>query len=394
MTGAVNVAIIGAGPYGLSIAAHLAASQIEYRIFGTPMHTWKTCMPEGMFLRSEGFATNLSHPSGDLTLAKFCAHQNRSVGEWAEPIPLDVYCDYGEWFIERLGLPVEDSQLERLARSRGGFILNFDGGETLYARRVVLAVGLTHFAYTAEALRCLPSDLLSHSSEPRRFRDWVGRDVTVLGAGQSALETAALLHEHNANVRIVARRSAVNWHPAPAPCERSPIERLRRPVAGLGMGWNCWFAERLPNLFRRLPEWKRVEIVGSTFGPAGAWWLRERVDGRIPVHLGRSLRNAQAHNGRAVLRLNGPEGTEMISTEHVVAATGYRIDLDRLAFLDEDLRRPLRRAATSPALARTFESSVPGLHFVGAASATTFGPVMRFVLGAEFASRTIARSLS
>jgi hypothetical protein len=95
-----------------------------------------------------------------------------------------------------------------------------------------------------------------------------------------------------------------------------------------------------------------------------------------------------------VLEINGPEGPETISSEHVVAATGYRVDLSRLGFLAENLRRALRMDATSPTLSRTFESSVEGLHFVGAASAVSFGPVMRFVLGAEYAAQTIAGRLS
>ena len=394
MRNSVNVAIIGAGPYGLSIAAHLAAKRTEYRIFGKPMHTWKTGMPEGMLLRSEGFASNLCHPSDDFTLAKFSAQRELSVGDWAKPVPLETYSDYGDWFIDRLALPVEDSQLEHLDRSDGGFTLTFADGETAHARRVVLAIGLTHFAYIPDALRLLPKDLVSHSSETRAIRDFAGRDVTVLGAGQSALETAALLHEHNTNARVIARQPALDWHAAPPPLDRSLAERVRRPIGGLCLGWPCWSVEHLPNVFRHLPASKRVEIVGRTFGPAGAWWLRDRVEGHVPVHLGRSVRAARAEGGRVLLELNGPQGPETISSEHVVAATGYRIDLSRLEFLAENLRRALHTDATSPTLSRTFESSVDGLHFVGAASAVTFGPVMRFVLGAGHAAKTIAGRLS
>jgi lysine/ornithine N-monooxygenase len=395
MTSRVDVAIIGAGPYGLSIAAHLGARGVAYRIFGSPMHTWKACMPEGMLLRSEGFASNLSDPSGELTLARFCAERALSVGAWRHPTPRDVYFDYGQWFIDRLALFVEDARLENLGRAGADFLLSMSDGETVRARQVVVATGLTHFAHVPNELADLPGELCSHSSAPLKHQDYAGRQVTIVGAGQSALETAALLHEHDVNVRVVARCQSLNWHRyPPALDERSPLDRLRTPIAGLGMGWNCWLAEHLPRVFHRLPESKRLGLVARTFGPAGAWWLRDRVEGRFPVLLARSVRRARARAGRVELDMVGPDGRETISSEHVIAATGYRVDLSHVEFLTSELRHAMRTAATSPRLSSRFESSVPGLYFVGAAATSTFGPVMRFVVGAEFAAPTIARRLS
>ena len=70
-----EVAIIGAGPYGLSVAAHLRKLGIGFRLFGRPMHTWLTQMPKGMLLKSEGFASNLSDPDDQLTLDRYCTEQ-------------------------------------------------------------------------------------------------------------------------------------------------------------------------------------------------------------------------------------------------------------------------------------------------------------------------------
>jgi hypothetical protein len=389
-----NIAIIGAGPYGLSVAAHLAAKNVDYRIFGTAMHTWKTAMPEGMLLRSEGFASNLSDPAGDHTLAKYSAQQGIAVGGWAEPVPLDAYCDYGEWFIDRLALPVEDKQLERLTPSDGGFDLSFAQGETVHARRVVIAVGLTHFERMPDELAHLPRGLCAHSSHPLELREHAGKDVVVVGAGQSALETAAILHEHDANVRVIARGSALNWHPDPPKRERPITEKLKQPVGGLGIGWRCVVFEHGAPLYRRLPASKRVEVVGRTFGPAGAWWLRERVVGHIPVDLERSLRTGRVDGDRVVLELDGPDGVETVSCDHVIAATGYRVDVRRLPFLAAELRDEVRVSAASPPLSSDFESSVPGLHFVGAMAAATFGPLMLFVLGARFTAHRIAPTLA
>jgi lysine/ornithine N-monooxygenase len=390
----VDVAIIGAGPYGLSVAAHVAARNIEYRIFGSPMSTWNECMPEGMLLRSEAFASNLSDPAGEYTLARFGQERQISVGKWRDPTPLDVYREYAQWFIGRLALPVENSWLEHVSRVDDGFEMRFADAPPVTAKRLIVAIGLTHFSRSPEQLATLPNHLWSHSSAPLKYQDFIGHAVTVVGAGQSALETAALLCEHGVEARVVARASTVNWHVAPLALDRPVTERLRRPVGGLGIGWKCVLAEQLPTVFRRLPVGQRLDLVDRTFGPAGAWWLRDRVEGRVPVLLGRSIHGAHPKRAGVELQMSGPEGEERVFTEHVVAATGYRVDIARLEFLDERLRQTLRTVGTSPWLSSGFESSVPGLHFVGVASAATFGPLMRFVLGAEFAARRVVRRLA
>jgi thioredoxin reductase len=390
----VDTAIIGAGPYGLSIAAYLAASNVEYRLFGSPMNTWKERMPDGMLLRSEGFASNICDPSGKHTLERYTDEQHLSVGEWMNQTPVEVYRDYGAWFIDRIGLPVEDVQLEHLSRADDGFDLSFFGGEPLRAKRVVLAIGLTHFAHVPTELRGVPDDLLSHSSNLLKPSDVAGRKITIVGAGQSALETAALLHEQDADVTVVGRGRELNWHGVPPPLDRPVIDRIRAPIGGLGVGWSSWLAEHVAPVFYYLPASKRVELVGRTFGPAGAWWLRDRVEGKVPVLLGRTVRAARPHAGSVDLMLAGPEGEEHLSTDYVISATGYRVDLGRLAFLDASLRAQIRTTASSPTLSRGFESSVPGLYFAGAAAAHSWGPVMRFVVGAERAAPTIARHLA
>jgi hypothetical protein len=387
----IGVVIVGAGPYGLSVSAHLAHAGVSHRIFGTPMRTWRECMPDGMFLRSEGFASNLSHPSGELGFERYRAARGLTVGEWCNPIPLDVYRDYATWFVDEARIPVEDARLERLVRVGDRFALTFADGEVVHAVRVVLAVGLTHFTHVPRELASLPDDVRSHSSAPIKPRDAHGREIVVVGAGQSALETAALLHEQGADVHVVARSPALSWHRLPPPLVRPLTERARAPIGGLGIGWSSWAAEHLPWVFRRLPARRRVEIVARTFGPAGAWWLRDRVEGHVTVHVGRSLRSAALRGDRPVLELDGPDGVETIAGDHVVAATGYRVDVSRLPFLDDDLRSSIRLTAQSPSLSAGFESSVPRLHFVGAPAASTFGPLMRFVLGARHAARAVTR---
>lgn len=389
----VDVAIVGAGPYGLSVAAHLEARGIDYRIFGSPLHTWRHRMPEGMWLRSPGFGSDLSDPAGNFTLARYWAHAGLPPERIHDPIPLDIYLDYAQWFIDGVGSPVEELEVRRLARVDGGFVLELETGDVVRARRVVMAVGLTHFARVPEELAQLPAGTLAHSSEVIRPRDYAGKQVAIIGAGQSALETAALLHEQGAHVQVVARCEQLTWTGEPVGAHRGLWERLRRPDGRLCAGWRCQVFEYGGMLFHRLPEAKRLHVVATSFGPMGAWWLRPRLEG-VTMLLGRSVARAEARDGAVELELRTKDGTETISVQHVVAATGYRVDLSRLAFLDDDVRSALRMSGPGPALSRAFESSVPGLYFVGAASATNFGPVTRFVAGAKFTARTVARHLA
>jgi cation diffusion facilitator CzcD-associated flavoprotein CzcO len=384
-----DVAVIGAGPYGLSVASHLARAGVEHRIFGSAMQTWRAQMPEGMLLRSEGWASSISDPAGAHSFGCFVSDRRPDAVVPRTPVRLGTFLDYSDWFIEQEGITVEDRRLDHLEHRGSSVRLSFSDDGELEASRVVLAVGLTHFPYVPAELACLPDDVLSHSSRPLGMSEVAGRRIAVIGAGQSALETAALLHEHDADVVVFARTARLRWHGVPPPDERPLIERLRAPMGGLGLGWKSWVAGAAPGLIRRIPTARRVDLSQRAFGPAGAWWLRERVEGRVDVRLATGVCEAVAGDATVRLTIRGPEGREAIEFDHVVAATGYRVDLGRLTFLDEQLRASMEMNGTNPALTRHFESSVPGLHFVGAPATNTFGPVMRFVFGTPHAARGI-----
>jgi FAD-dependent urate hydroxylase len=389
-----EVAVVGAGPYGLSLAAHLRFRAVDFRIFGSPMIRWRRHMPAGMCLKSDGFASNLSDPAGSLTLAHYCARVGLPYSDTGLPVPLDTFTRYALEFHRRLVPEVEDVLVERIALRDGGFWLRLAGGESFSARRVVLAVGLEYAAYVPPQLAALPAAVLSHSSavhDPSRFR---GREVTVIGAGQSALETAALVAEQDAAVRLLARAPAVAWNLPPREGGRSLFGRLRYPASGLGAGIQLWGYCNAPGAFRFLPRQIRLDRVKNVLGPAGAWWLKDRVMGRVTVLPDHVVTNARASGGRAMLEVRRGDGRRTtFAADHVIAATGYRFDVDRIPFLGEELKRRVRTGLGWPVLSTSFESTVPGLYFTGLASALSFGPVMRFLEGADYTARRIARHL-
>lgn len=388
---AVPVAIIGAGPYGLSIAAHLRACGVGYRIFGNPMESWRTQMPAGMLLKSEGFASDLYDPQRSLTLERFCAERGLSYAETGLPVPVDVMADYGLHFQQHFIPELENQTVVALDRSSKEFFLQLNNNETVTAQRVIIAVGLNYFQHVPPALAHLPREFVSHSSQHRDLRPFAGSDVTVVGGGASALELTALLHEAGAHVRLVARRRSLEFLSKPG--HRSLWHRMRYPLSGIGGGWKSCFFTKAPMLFRYLPEQTRLHTIRTYLGPAGGWFVKDRIEGHFPVLTACTPVRAEVQSGRIHMHCHGSETHCELTTDHVIAATGYQVNVDRLSLLSGKIRSSLQCFESIPVLSGSFESSVPGLYFVGLASAPSFGPVMRFLYGAGYTARRISKHI-
>ena len=390
-----EIAVVGAGPYGLSIAAHLRKLGLSFRIFGPAMDTWISHMPKGMCLKSDGFASDLYDPDGAFTLKKYCAEQGIPYADMGLPVRLETFTEYGLAFRDRMVPELENKKVVGIKRTQGGFSLTLDDGETFSARRVVLAVGVTHFEYVPENLSHLPAQFLSHSARHREVAALKGRNVAVIGGGASALDLAGLLHDAGANVQLVARKRELKFHSKPTGKPRSWWKKLRHPDSGLGPGMRSRFFSNAPWAFQFLPESLRVDLVKRTLGPSGGYFVHDMVVGKVPLHLGYSIERAEVEGNSVRLQLRAQDGSaKELVAEHVIVATGYKVDLKRLGFLTDDLRSEIRTAAGSPILSRGFESSVPGLYFAGLAAANSFGPVMRFAFGAGFAAKRISAALA
>jgi hypothetical protein len=392
----IETAIIGAGPYGLSIAAHFRSRGIPFRIFGRPMDSWLAHMPKGMMLKSDGFASNIYDPDSKFTLKQFCAERRIEYADMGIPVRLDTFGDYGLAFRDRMVPELEDKLVAGIERVADGFALRLDDGETVKARRVVLAIGITHFEHVPENLAQLPAKFVSHSYRHHDLESFKGRSVTVLGAGSSAIDMAALLREADADVQLVARATALKFHTAPQPGgRRSWWKRMRHPDSGLGPGMRSRFFSNGAGLFHYLPESLRVDLVRKTLGPSAGWFVKDKVMGRVPLVLGYAVERAEIANGKIRVNLRGIDGSEReILAEHIIAATGYKVDINRLAFLSSEIRSKLKTLNRTPVLSSTFESSVPGLYFVGIAAANSFGPVMRFAFGAGFAAERLTQAMT
>jgi thioredoxin reductase len=391
----IDVAIIGAGPYGLSIAAHLRARNAAFRIFGTPMSSWRNHMAAGTLLKSFGFASSLYDPGSAFTLAHFCKEQGLPYSDVIDPVSLETFIAYGLEFQRRFVPNLEQTDITSVTRSPEGFALTAQTGEIVLARRVIVAVGITHFGYIPPIFADLPQELVTHSSQHTEVGKFSGRTVAVVGAGASSADLAGLLQEAGAEVHMIVRRDAIHFHDPPAAEPRPISHRILWPRSGLGQGWPARLCTDLPLVFHALPQKLRFRAVQKVNGPAPGWFAKNKVVGHVTMHLGTSMNTATTNGGGVILHLSQRDGTvKELHVDHVIAATGYKVKLQRLDFLDPDLRGQIKEVDDTPVLNTNFESSVPGLYLVGLAAASSFGPLCRFAYGAKFTAPRIARHLA
>lgn len=393
MGGYVESVIVGAGPYGLSLAAHLNAAKAEFRIFGEPMSFWERNMPPGMFLKSDVYSSDIPEPGGKFTIRRFLESRQPDRTD-RDPISLASFVEYGREF-QRIFVPnLESAKVASIDRAGNTFRLQLTTGEVLHSAKVVLALGVGAFRYIPEQLAHLGRQYCTHSAQYGPIEELAGKRVAVLGSGASAIDLAAALFEHGIDTTLLCRRSSIAFQRPPSSTPPSFHRRIRVPDSGIGSGWTLKLCADAPSLVHLLPTSLRLALLANTLGPAPGWFMRDRVLGRFPILTGSVLRSVTVSNGEITLRCSRPTGSEVtLSCQHIVAATGFRVQLESLSLLSEDIRSRLKMARNTPVLSAGFESSVPGLYFIGMASAGSFGPVMRFVYGSGFASRVLLKEL-
>ncbi|MDP9090667.1 MAG: NAD(P)-binding domain-containing protein [Pseudomonadota bacterium] len=388
------IAIVGAGPYGLSLAAHLHERGIPFRIFGQPMQVWRTQMPAGMHLKSDGFASDLYDPGRRFTLKQYCRDHGIAYADYGLPVSVDTFVAYGLEFQKRLVPTLEPVSVVNISKDQNGYRLGLENGETASAAAVVIATGISYYGYVPDPLAALPTDLCTHSSAHHDLSRFRGRRVVVVGAGASATDVAALLHAAGASVQIVSRRP-LEFHLPPGNQPRSLWQRIRAPNLGLGPGLKSALYTAAPGLFQLLPLRMRQRIVREHLGPAGGWFIKDTITRNVQMHVGYSIRATTATPGGISLHLEGISKPSLdIEADHIIAATGYQASVARLSLLSEQLRSMLALEGQSPVLSPSFESSLPGLYFIGVAAALSFGPLMRFARGAEYSAVRLGRHLS
>ncbi|CAB3704158.1 NAD(P)-binding domain-containing protein [Paraburkholderia rhynchosiae] len=388
-----DTAIIGAGPYGSSLAAHLRAAGMAHQILGEPMGAWRNYMPPGMLLRSEAFASSLHAPRSGFTVEDYCRQKGIPYQPMGMAFPLETFVDYGLWFQGSLVGDIQAVDVLNLRRVGGQFQLALSDGRSLIARKVVIALGLKGYAQTPPALQGLPQRYASHSEQHGDLTWARGKDIVIVGGGQSALGLSALLHELGARVRVLMREAEIVWHERPE-AGRSILSKIRHPDAGLGRGWRSLFLSECPHLFHMLDQARRRLVMDKSYGASGAWWLHDRVVDKVEIWSRTEVRSASIDNDRVVLRVMSDNEEALVDADHVIAATGFKTDMRQHAFLSKDIVDAISVHGGLPELTSNYETRIGGLYVIGPASAHSFGPVMRFVYGTKHAAPSVARHIA
>lgn len=383
-----DVVVVGAGPYGLSAAAHLRAKGLNVAIFGKPLELWLERMPKGMFLRSHWWGTNLSDPGRKYGFAQFFRDSQYDA---CYPVPIQMFIDYIVWFQKHTVPSVDTTFVSSIERNGERFVLKLEDGRVVVTSAVVMAVGMSYYPRIPAEYAHLPTELVAHSHTYGDFSRFAGKRMAVIGGGQCAVEYSALLNEAGASaVNLIARRP-IAWLNPDNDDPRSLIERLRAPNSAIAPGWKYWGLEAFPYLFQRFPLEKKDRMVKNNHHPGAAAWLKDRIIGQVNVCEGQHVTEMVEYAGGVKLTLSNNTHLEV---DHVMLCTGYEANVARMTLLGSSILPEIKEYLGSPILNPWFESSVPGLYFLGFSSLQSFGPLFRFVAGVPATAPRVASAVA
>lgn len=367
--------IIGAGPYGLATSAYAKHQGLDFRLVGHPMEFWRQHMPGGLFLRSR--SDRHLDPLGVYTFEAYMKEKGIAEAQ-ARPIPVELFREYAQWFQDKYELQAYPFLVQELRRDNGLFEAILENGESCLAETVLLALGYAFFANKPEEImKKIPAGSYSHTCDLVSFDFLKGRRCLIIGGGQSAYEWAALINEQGAEEIHISHRHAV---PRFEKSDQSWMSDMVR------------YTDQNPGWFRRSPL-EEQEATRRRFWAETRLklepWLRPRID-KENIHLWPNTNLAdctELPDGR--LRIKLDNGAFFV-VDHVILATGYRVNVGKVPFLSrESILSDLRVADGYPVLDECFQSSVPGLFFSGLLAIRDFGPFFGFIVGCPVAARII-----
>jgi cation diffusion facilitator CzcD-associated flavoprotein CzcO len=373
-----NLLIIGAGPFGLALAAQAAHDQIEHLIVGRPMEFWRNHMPKGMLLRS-ACDWHLDPANVD-TIEKYLETQGKTPGD-SEPLSLDFYLSYADWFQQRKKIKPLPVFVERLEHKDSFVATTADGG-VINARNVVLAPGFKHFANVPIELESkLPAGRFQHTCQFVNFSEAKNKRYLIIGGRQSAFEWAALLLEAGASAVCLCHRHA---SPAFAVADWSWVNPLVDNMV------------EHPGWFRQLSQIEKDDLSHRMWAEGRLKvepWLEARLkDDRVQVWSHTELvKCTQQESGELAATLSNGE---TVSVDQLVLATGYKVDITQLPYLySGNLLAQLETRNGFPVLDDHFETSVPGLFITSMPAAQDFGPFFGFTISVRTSANLICARL-
>ncbi len=371
--------IIGAGPFGLALAAQAQHEDIDHVIVGKPMEFWRSNMPKGMFLRS---ACDWHYDAQDVHTIEAYLQSRGQTPRDVEPLSVDFYLTYVDWFQKQKNIQSLPISIERLDSSNEHFVATTANGDVINANNVVLAPGFRHFAHIPEELKAkLPPGSFQHTCDYVDFSDAANKRYLLIGGRQSAFEWAALLLEAGATAVHLSHRHA---SPAYAVADWSWVKPLVDNMV------------EDPNWFRRLSQKEKDDISYRMWSEGRLKiepWLESRLrNERVKVWPHTELVSCVPNeSGEFEVRLTNEEA---ITVDKVVLATGYKVDLARLPVLAAgNLLERIETRNGFPVLDDHFETTVPGLFITSMPAVQDFGPFFGFTNSVRTSAQLIIARL-
>lgn len=383
MTYSTNLLIIGAGPFGLSLAAYAEQHGIDYTLVGKPMEFWKQNMPQGMFLRS-ACDWHLD-PGNESTIERFLEELNQTPAD-VEPLSLQFYLEYTQWFQEKqniVALPVYVEQLDEVEWGAYRFRATLEDGRVIHARNVALALGFKYFKHLpADLAELLPEGRFVHTCDLVEFEALRDKRCLILGGRQSAFEWAALLREAGAAAVHLSHRHA---SPAFAEADWSWVNPTVDGIAS-NPGW-----------FRSLPVEEQT-AVGQRLWAEGRLkvepWLEARVSAETVQLWPRSevVRCDALPDGAVAVELSNGE---RLVIDQIILATGYKVAIGQVPFLQAgNIGGRLATRNGFPMLDEQFQTNLPGLFITSMAANQDFGPFFGFTIATRASARLIGATVA
>ncbi len=374
--------IVGAGPYGIAVAAFARKMGLDFLIVGKPMGFWKSSMPEEMLLRS-GTDWHLD-ASNELTLERF-VNEGNLPGGFKVPISKKDFLAYANWFIDQNNLNIIDQKVTRLMLTEDGkyraTLQNSD--VAIEADNVVVAIGFEYYQnIPAGIISGISSKYYGHSCDVVKFDFLKDKKCLILGGRQAAFEWSALSFEKGCKEVVLVfdhdlpkfEHSDWSWID---PLIKSSLETA---------GWFSALAteerERIQNEF-----WKEGRLKLEP-------WLKERLTGKnLKIYPNDAIDRIEEKQSGPGLNVYTAGGREF-AVDYLILATGYKIDLGKIPFLrDGNLGGRIETQKDFPVLNARFESNIPGLYFTSFASMASFGPFCGFIKGAPLSAKIIVEGI-
>lgn len=378
-----DLLIIGAGPFGISLAILAKHYGLNYTLFGKPAEFFRSLVPSEMTMRS--FVENHVDPLGEFTIERFGSEIGLEKDQ-IYPINTIFYSNYIDWLVGKYDIKIESAYVSELSKftneeNNSYFEAIDESGEKHLTKSAVIAIGQKYFySIPKELSDSIPSKYLFHSSQVTDFTKFRNKSVLIVGGRQSAFEWAAFLSEAGAReVHLTYRHDTPTFKDS----DFNEWKEIFQAIDSL---------PESKNTFLELNEVSQNKIKSEFFSLGRLHiegWLENRISSdRIFMHPNTNIVKSELIDSNQI-QIELSDKTKVLS-DFVIAATGFKPEIGRVPFLTKgNIIESLITTDGSPILSNNFESNINGLYFTSSLASHSLGPYFNLTMPACVSAKAI-----